>query len=154
MNNDIYAISLNIILSKDIINHISDLQSLIYKKYTDLRNRDNSPHLAVCTKFMEKTQIDKYVEILKENITKFKSFNINFTNFAISGKYILLDLDKESQDKILEINQKVKDLTKDIGMETVDGLPSKYPNIPHISVVKLEEENVSKALELIQNKVE
>ncbi len=154
MNKDIYAISLNIVLPDGIKQQVSSFQSEIYKQYKDLRSRDNSPHLAVCTKFMVKEDIDRYIDLLVTELTDLSKFSITFTDLEISNKYILFNMDIESQKNILNINKRVKDITKDIGMETIDGLTPKYPNIPHISIVKLNKENIPNSFDLIQNKVE
>lgn len=145
------AVSFNVVIKEDIRNRLKEVQKKLLSEINERRNYDSSPHLAVCTKFMPQNLVDEYTKIIKENFSNLPSFTITFTEFAPSptNNYIFLNLDEQSRNTIFELNRKIKEVTKRIGNEALNGLPPKYPYDPHISIIKLEEYQVEKALQLL-----
>ncbi len=141
------AVSLNVVLNRDLIKDIKEIQRELNRNYKEQRNYDTTPHLAIVTKFMIPELAHKYANLVtKELITK-NAFNISFKRFKVpnAGTYIFLDLDEESKRSIIQINREVKKISKNFGFETPKGLPSKYSLDPHISIIKLEQENIGPA---------
>jgi hypothetical protein len=145
------AHSFNIVLSAELTSKVQSVQRLLGDKFLELRNYDSSPHLAVATKFMGSDLTPDFIEALKVEFSKEKSFDITFTSFAPAetGNYIFLNLDTESREKILTLSRRAFQATKGIGFEGHGGTAPKYPYDPHISIIKLENGNIDKALSLI-----
>ncbi len=145
------AISFNIVLSEDVQNKLKEVQKMLAEHITERRHYDSSPHLAICTKFMPQSKVEEYTEVINRTFNNLQTFTIKFTKLepTTSGKYIFLNLETKSREYILELNTKTRAATKGIGNETIDGLPTRYPFDPHISIIKLEPHETQKALDLL-----
>ena len=145
------AVSFNIVLDEKLKQKLKKVQAIIQKEIPEKRFYENTPHLAVCTKFMPITKVERYKKEIENIFEEYKKFSIIFTTFSpsVTGNYIFLNLDQESKKRIIELNRYIKDNTKDIGFESPKNLPPKYPFDPHISIIKLEEYQIQRALNLI-----
>ena len=145
------AHSFNVVLDKRISAKIKDVQETVASKIKERRNYDNSPHLAVATKFMRAVITDNFVKALYKEFSAEKPFEITFTRFesAETGNYIFLNLDTESREKLFALSERAFQVTRGVGFEGHGGLAPKYPYDPHISVIKLETEEINHALGLI-----
>ena len=145
------AISFNVAIQADIKNRLKEVQRKLNTEISERRNYESSPHLAVCTKFMPQNLVEEYTKTIEDNFSKIPAFTITLTEFAPSptNNYIFLNIDEESRKTIFELNRKIKEVTKGIGNESPKGLPPKYPYDPHISIIKLEEYQIKKALQLL-----
>ena len=147
------AVSFNIVLSDKVKAELIRVQRKLSSKIKDRRFYDNSPHLAICTKFMQRSLVKEYLPVIENNFKDLEKFKLEFSGFNASdtGNYIFLNFSKETRENIFDLNNKTKKVTKGIGDETPGGLPSKYPYDPHISIIKLEESQVELALELLND---
>lgn len=147
------AISFNIAIQEDIKTRLKEIQRKLNTEISERRNYESSPHLAVCTKFMPQNLVNEYTKAIKENFSDIPSFTITFTEFAPSptNNYIFLNLDEQSRSTIFELNRKIKEVTNGIGNESLKGLPPKYPYDPHISIIKLKDYQIKKALQLLND---
>lgn len=148
------AHSFNIILDSVISDVIKDVQKTICSEVDEQRCYDNSPHLAVATKFITADKTDDFIEALVSEFCNQKPFDIAFTKFEASstGNYIFLNLDQPSREKIFELSRRAFNATVGIGNEGQGGNPPKYPFDPHVSVIKLNPNDMKKALTLVNKK--
>ena len=114
------------------------------------------PHLSIATKFMGANDTRNFVEILKNEFKEDKIFELEFTDFRPSDTqdYIFLHLSPESERKIIELHERAFKVTKDIGLEIQTGNKFRRLNYnynPHISIIKLNPEEVAKAIGMIKN---
>ena len=147
------AVSFNIVLSEKVSSELVRVQRKLAEKIKERRFYDNSPHLAICTKFMLRSVVDEYISVLERYFEDMEKFELELSSFGASktGNYIFLNFTDETRNKIYDLNDEAKRATKGIGEETPGGLPPKYPYDPHISIIKLEESQVELALELLND---
>lgn len=147
------AVSFNVVLNEEIQNQLRRIQKKLSEKIKEKRFYDNSPHLAICTKFMPRITTNKYIPIINKQFKDIKAFDIEFTKFEPSptGNYIFLNLSKNTRDHISKLNEEVKRISKGIGNESPKGLPPKYPYDPHISIIKLESYQIQEALNMLND---
>jgi hypothetical protein len=157
MNNNIMekelAHSFNIVLNDDFLKEILEIQKRLKEKITERRNYDSSPHLAIATKFMDESKTDDFVKILIKEFSNDKKQELIFSSLSISKDkdYIFLNPNEKSKEIISSLHKRAFITTKDIGFENHNGLSLKYLYNPHISIIKLQPEQIPLAMEIIGN---
>lgn len=146
------AHSFNIALDKEFSQKLFDIQKRLAIKIKERRNYDSSPHLAFATKFMGQSETGNFVDALVREFSNDTKWELEFSSFSVAetGNYIFLNLNNESRKRLFALHERALTATKGIGMETHSGLPEKYPYDPHISIIKLQSEEVTRALKLIE----
>lgn len=153
MENEL-AHSINIRLSDKILDKLKEKQDKLLEKFNERRMYDSSPHLSIATKFMGANDTQRFVEALKNEFENDKVFEIKFAGLRPSGTqdYIFLHLSPESEQKVIELHERAFDATKDIGLEIQTGPKFRHFDYnPHISIIKLTPEEVTKAIGMIKN---
>ena len=155
MENEL-AHSINIMLNEVILGKLKNKQNKLLEKFSERRMYNSLPHLSIATKFMEANDTRNFVEILKNEFKEDKIFELEFTDFRPSDTqdYIFLHLSPESERKIIELHERAFKVTKDIGLEIQTGNKFRRLNYnynPHISIIKLNPEEVAKAIGMIKN---
>src|SRR3972149_11351622 len=148
------ACSFNIVLDKEIRERIRKIQNDLVEKFSEKRFYDSSPHAAICTKFMGISKTKDFVEVIQKEFKNDKIWELELSTFVPSdqGTYIFLNFSKKSVDKIFELNKRAIESTKGIGFEVQHGEDKpKYPYFPHISIIKLEDHEVTEAINLIRD---
>lgn len=145
------AVSFNAVLSGELSKEIADLQKELSSRFDEKRFYDSSPHLAIATKFMTEEESEKFIETIKKEFEQEKAFEIEFDDFTLSSdrRYIFLNLNKPSREKIFKLYNRAMKVAKKIGAEGMQGNPPKYPYFPHISIIKLDEKDACKAIRMI-----
>jgi 2'-5' RNA ligase len=147
--------SFNIRLSPEVAQKLKLEQEKLSKRFTELRFYDASPHLSLGAKFMTESETDAFVQALAEEFKDDKAWELEFASFqpsdAQEGKYIFLTLTLESQRKLFNIHERAFGVTEEIGSEGMEGATKpKYPYHPHVSVIKVQTEEMPEALKLIK----
>ncbi len=155
MENEL-AHSINIMLNEVILGKLKNKQNKLLEKFSERRMYNSLPHLSIATKFMGANDTRNFVEILKNEFKEDKIFELEFTDFRPSDTqdYIFLHLSPESERKIIELHERAFKVTKDIGLEIQTGNKFRRLNYnynPHISIIKLNPEEVAKAIGMIKN---
>ena len=152
MENEL-AHSLNIKLSEEVIGKLKSEQEKLLEKFSERRFYDSSPHFAIATKFMREEETDKFVETLKNELQNDTVWELEFADFRISETqdYIFLHLSPESEKRVIDFHNRTFKATKNIGLEIQTGNKFRHFDYnPHISIIKLSQENTEKALNLIE----
>ena len=147
------AHSLNIQMSKEIANKLGGEQKKLSKEFSEKRFYDSSPHLAIATKFMGEEKTDEFIEALKNEFRNDTAWELEFSDFRISDTidYIFLHLNTDSEQKLINLHNRVLKATKNIGLEVQTGNKFRhFSYIPHISIIKLSPEEADKALNVIR----
>jgi len=155
MENEL-AHSINIMLNEVILGKLKNKQNKLLEKFSERRMYNSLPHLSIATKFMGANDTRNFVEILKNEFKEDKIFELEFTDFRPSDTqdYIFLHLSPESERKIIELHERAFKVTQDIGLEIQTGNKFRRLNYnynPHISIIKLNPEEVAKAIGMIKN---
>ncbi len=145
------AHSFNVVLDKEFSKKLFDIQKRLGDKIKERRNYDSSPHLAIATKFMDELVTENFVKALIDEFSKDEKWELKFSSFSPSetGNYIFLNLDKKSKEIIFSLHERALAITKGIGLKSQGGLPPKYIYDPHISIIKLQPEEVFLAMKII-----
>jgi hypothetical protein len=100
---------------------------------------------------MGESETNNFVKALDKEFSRDKKWELTFFSFSPSetGNYIFLNLDKKSKEIIFSLHERAFAVTKAIGLEGQGGLPPKYAYDTHISIIKLQPEEVSLAMEII-----
>lgn len=147
--------SFNISLSQEFSQKLRKEQEKLAQRFTELRLYDASPHLSMGTKFMGESETEAYVQALAEEFKKDAAWELEFADFQPSdaqiGKYIFLMLSVESRERLIDLHERTFHVTKGIGSEGMEGKAKpKYPYDPHVSVIKVQPEEMTEALKLIK----
>jgi hypothetical protein len=149
------AHSFNIKLSQEVKGKLKGVQDKLSEKFSERRFYDSSPHLAIATKFMVEKETDKFVEALKNEFKEDRTWELEFSVFGLAKTmdYIFLRLSPDSEQKLLDLHKRAFEATKNIGLEIQTS--NKFRPIiiysPHISIIKLLQEETSDALEIVKN---
>jgi 2'-5' RNA ligase len=148
------AHSFNAKLSKEISDKLKNEQEKLRDLgFIEKRFYDSSPHLAIATKFMSEKETEKFIGVLKNEFKNDESFELEFSDFKLSRTrdYIFLHLNFESEQKILDLHSRAFQATKNIGLEIQTGKTFRHFEYnPHISIIKLPQEEIGNALEIIK----
>lgn len=144
--------SLNIELSPEILEELNAEQNKLADFFTEKRFYDSSPHLSLVNRFVTESDFPRYIEALQNEFKNDAKWELEFSDFrlAATGDYIFLHLSPESTKKMFEIHERALKATTDIGTEIPPGKFRHFSYDPHISIIKLEPENATKALSAIQ----
>lgn len=148
------ACSFNIVLKKEIMERLRDIQNMLTKKFKEKRFYDSSPHVAICTKFMPLSKTNDFLEVIKEEFRNDDVWELGFSKFVSSqnGNFIFLNFSEETTDKILTLNSRALQCSKGIGFEVQGGADEpKYPYFPHISIIKLSDDEIEEAMSLMRD---
>jgi len=147
------AHSFNIVLDPAVSNQIKEIQKMLSGKFRERRFYDNSPHVSILTKFMPQSQTKIFDKLLEGEFKNDQIWKLEFSNFVISdnGTYICLNFSKETTKKVFELHKRAKRATKDVGALGMNGeAKPRYPFYPHLSIIKLKEDEAKKALKMIK----
>jgi 2'-5' RNA ligase len=147
------AHSFNLILNEEVSGQIKNIQKKLADRFSELRFYDNSPHLAIGTKFMGQSLTNVFVNALENEFNKDMQWEIEFAGFgrAETGNYIFLNLTEESRAKLFDLHERTFLATKEIGFEGHNGEAPRYPYDPHISIIKIKAEEIEEALKLLND---
>lgn len=161
--------------SNEISTHIESLNLLITKQF-DNNYRSHvdgrwESHLMVFLGRFYAKDINKVLEVVEKTIKKIKSFEISTSDLRVDGKFIFLDIDKNSQLKLVKIHDLLIEKLNHLREHTIpvkyrelwssltdrqkylvktSGLPYEY--IPHFTIVRLQEKNVTNVMAKLQTK--
>jgi len=146
--------SFNVCLGEDILKKLRQEQEKLAKVFTELRPYDSSPHLSIGTKFMTESETGAYLHAVAQEFKSEKTWELTLSDFEPSdaqiGKYIFLTLAPESRERMFSLHERLFRATKGIGSEGMHGPTPKYPYDPHISLIKVQPEEMPQAIQLIQ----
>ena len=150
------AHSVNIALQDEITQRIISIQKELSIKHKELRFYDSSPHISILTKFMSPKLTEKFATAIKDEFSNDKKWELKFSIFtkAEPSSYVFLNFSEETKNRIYELHNRAIKTTKDIvSLGQAGGLP-KYQYNPHISIIKLDTNEVDEAFEFIHHKLD
>jgi hypothetical protein len=157
-------------LSEEYHEELFALYKNISKKFTNqyLDEKSYKAHITIGVLPLRDKDTQKFVDACTKAVLGTKKFKVTFDHFELSEekKYIFLNLDRSSEEKILDLRKKFEKETEE---KFKIEIPQKYLEIwdsftnaekerlkdcgsphqfePHISIVKLNPEDSGKALE-------
>jgi len=151
------AFSVNFIIESEMSKLILELQGGLRKLHS---NEDDyyfpDPHFALLTKFLDWKDERNFIKVVDEKLSDYGAIKLRTSTFALSdnGKYIFLNLDKESARKVNHLHKKIVKTTSNIGWLGWDrSAEPKYKYVPHFSIMKSSKDSLAGTLGRIDSKL-
>lgn len=146
--------SFNLVLDSNVSEQIRSIQKELVANFAELRNYDPSPHLSILTKFFDAPTAPTYAAALAKEFHNDTQWQLEFTHLSAThsstgGAYIFLNVSEQSKEALTTLHERALKAAQSIGSEGKNGGPAKYAFDPHISIIKLPQEEAEAALKQI-----
>lgn len=142
----------------DVNREVSDLLFSAYgeitKQYKDKRGYDWKPHMNILSAVIKNDKTEQFTKQFMGEFKNNKKTEIVFTHFSMrESGYIFLEPDLPSKKLFKGLHSRALRHAKKLGYEGYTiGRVHQYPFNPHLSVIKLDPEKISKAFDAVKNR--